>query len=116
MVQDTDAAVLEVLTLALEAEGFSVCPVKLCDEHVMEMIDKVRPHVVMLDYKLDGEDCIKLCQRIKTKYPQLPVLALSCNVNIQERYKCSGFDDYIKKPFNLNLLYKVLRKYIPAKS
>jgi DNA-binding response OmpR family regulator len=114
MVQDTDPAVLEVLTLALEAEGFHVCPIKHCDEQILQLIDEVRPHVVMLDYKLDGEDCIKICQEIKSRYPHLPVVALSCNVNIHEKYSFSGFDDYIKKPFNLSLLYKVLRKHIKA--
>ncbi|WP_316812341.1 response regulator transcription factor [Pedobacter heparinus] len=79
------------------------------------MIDQCRPHVVMLDYRLNGEDAKQICYRIKSRYPHLPVIALSCNYNIDRLYGEGGFDDYIRKPFDLDLLYRVLRKYIPEK-
>jgi CheY-like chemotaxis protein len=68
----------------------------------------------MLDYRLSGEQCIQYCRKIKKRYPHLPVLALSCNSNIHEVYSQSGFDGYIEKPFDLDLLYRILRTYIPA--
>lgn len=55
-----------------------------------------------------------MCNQIKAKYPHLPVIALSCNNNIHEVYSKFGFDDYISKPFDLDLLYRVLRKHISA--
>ncbi|WP_316814023.1 response regulator [Pedobacter heparinus] len=112
VVQDTDSAILDVLTQALEMEGFEVFPLRECDEDFLTVMDRVRPHVVMLDYKLAGEACIKICRQIKEKYPQVPVLALSCNHNIHNEYDLNGFDGYIKKPFDLDLLYNVLRKHI----
>lgn len=116
VVQDADKDVLEFLKLALELDGFRVKAVLHCDEEVLEIIDKTRPHVVMLDYKLDGEACIEICQRVKAKYPHLPVIALSCNVNIHEKYAQAGFDAYIEKPFDLNLLYRIIHKNLPASS
>jgi DNA-binding NtrC family response regulator len=69
--------------------------------------------VVMLDFKLKGEEALGVLEEIKVKYPHLPVIASSCNSNINEMYDQHGFDDYIPKPFDLEALYFTLRKYIP---
>lgn len=115
IVQDTDKAILDVLTDALMMEGFEVCPVLDCDEDFVDLIEQHRPHVVMLDYCLNGEICKEICLKIKAVYPHLPVIALSCNYNIDRLYGDHGFDAYIRKPFDLDLLYAILRKFIPTK-
>lgn len=112
IVQDTDKDVLEVLEAALLLEGFDVYALPEFEENFLEYIDKTRPHVVLIDYKVDGQECVRICKEIKNKYPHLPVVALSCNSNIHEVYSMHGFDDYIRKPFDLDLLYKVLRKHV----
>lgn len=113
IIQDTDKDVLDVLTAALELEHFKVFSVMSDEPGLLSMIGKVRPHVVMLDYRLEGEDCKRICREIKNRYPHLPVVAMSCNSNINEVYDRHGFDDYIEKPFDLDHLYVVLRKHIP---
>jgi two-component system nitrogen regulation response regulator GlnG len=113
IVQDTDKTVLEMLTTALEMANFIVCPVMDFDEDFLGLIDRVRPHVVILDYRLTGYRCLEVLRNIKVKYPNLPVIATSCNSNIHQVYNKLGFDGYIEKPFDLDLLYRVLRKYIP---
>lgn len=109
------ANLLEVLKVALEMDNFQVH--KITDEasDFLELINRLRPHVVLLDYKLSGEACKLICRKIKDKYPHLPVIALSCNNNIHEIYAKNGFDDYISKPFDLDLLYTVLRKHVTLK-
>jgi hypothetical protein len=42
-------------------------------------------------------------------YPHLPAIAMSCNINIE----VYDLDDYIAKPFDLDMLYDTLRKYMP---
>lgn len=113
IVQDTDQMVLEMLTDALEMDHFQVYPMMDCEGDFMEMIELLRPHVVMLDYPLHGERCLEACRRIKEKYPHLPVIASSFNNNIHQEYNKLGFDGYIEKPFDLDLLYRILRKHIP---
>jgi DNA-binding NtrC family response regulator len=113
VVQDTDHSILEVLSLALENEGYTVYSTGSCDD-ILESIDKMRPHVVMLDVKLANTECLDACKLIKQKYPDLPVIALSCNNNINDVYAAHCFDDYIEKPFDLDHLYTLLRKYIPS--
>ncbi|MFA6083526.1 response regulator [Mucilaginibacter sp.] len=113
IIQDTDQDILDILYTALELEGFRVYGLNSCGEDFIELIGMARPHVVMMDYRLSGENCIRACREIKARYPHLPVLALSCNSNINEVYSRSGFDGYIEKPFELDQLYGILRKYIP---
>lgn len=83
MVQDTDESILDVLKIALEMEGFKVIPILHCNDDIMDIIDRNRPHLVVLDIRLTNTDCLAICQKIKVKYPHLPVVALSCNVNIR---------------------------------
>lgn len=116
MLHDHDESIMTVLKLALEFEEFIVIPILDCDDCILDMIDLQRPHVVILDIKMNDEDCIGLCHTIKEKYPHLPVLALSCNINIESLYAQEGFDAYIKKPFDLALLYKVIREHLPKSS
>lgn len=113
IVQETDRDVLDVLTQALELENYQVYALQQTEVNFMELIDQIRPHVVMLDYRLTGEKCMEIFMEIKQKFPHLPLIALSCNHNINTIAIESGFDDYIPKPFDLDHLYLTLRKYIP---
>jgi DNA-binding response OmpR family regulator len=113
IIQDTEKDILEILTAALELEHFKVFSVMDNETDLLGMIDKVRPHVVVLDYRLEGKECVRICREIKSRYAHLPVVAMSCNSNIHEVYDQHGFDDYIHKPFDLNHLYEVLRKHAP---
>jgi DNA-binding response OmpR family regulator len=116
IVQDKDESILNVLKLALEMEGFHVIPVMNCDDDILDTIEQNRPHVVVLDYRLEGKDCIDICHKIKDRYPHLPVIAISCNVGIDLEAARAGFDAYIRKPFDLDLLYNVIRKNLPGGS
>jgi DNA-binding response OmpR family regulator len=113
ILQETDQDILDLLKYALQFEGFSVFAVQNFETNFLDIIEDLRPHVIMLDYRLDGNSCVRICREIKERFPHLPVLALSCNHNINDVYDQHGFDDYISKPFDLSALYKVLRKYIP---
>ena len=112
LVQETDRDILDLLSIILQEGGYQVLST-IGFEGILEQIDKFRPHVVMLDFKLNGEESIKAYKVIRTKYPHLPVIALSCNTNIHLEYSRHGFDDYISKPFDINHLYSVLREHMP---
>ena len=111
LIQETDHSTLEILKFALELEKFEVFTM-LADDDYIDRIEETQPNVVLLDFRLDGQICIKMCCGIKSNYPNLPVLALSCNSNIDIVYDKYGFDGFVKKPFDLNLLYRILRKHL----
>jgi DNA-binding response OmpR family regulator len=114
VIQETDPSVLELLKLALTEAGFEVHATDHFADDFLDTIAEKSPHLVVLDYKLSGKDAIKICHQIKERFPHLPIIALSCNYNINQDYARQGFDDYIRKPFDLDLLVKILRKHIPS--
>ena len=113
IIQETDQDILDILKYALEEEGYQVYALTDSAADFIALIEEHRPHVVMLDFRLDGKICLDILETIKEKYPHLPVIAMSCNHNINDEYSVNGFDDYISKPFDLDHLYRTLRKYIP---
>jgi len=113
ILQETDQDILEILKYVLEQEGYQVYALLDSDADFLALIEEHRPHVVMLDFRLDGKISLEILGIIKAKYPHLPVIAMSCNHNINDEYSKIGFDDYIPKPFDLDHLYLTIRKYIP---
>lgn len=113
VIQETDRAVLDVLKIALTEAGFEVYATDQLSLDFLDIIQSKQPNVVMLDYKLSGKDAINTCNQIKHRFPYLPIIALSCNYNIDQEFRGHGFDDFIRKPFDLDLLVKVIRKHIP---
>lgn len=113
LVQEMDAATLEVLTVALQMKGYRVRSLTDHDDNVLDMIRLHHPQLVLLDCWLSHYSGRQITHWIKAHFPQLPVIALSCDHNIQEEYRNLGFDGYLKKPFDLEVLYRAIRKFSP---
>lgn len=111
LIQEGDQSIREILQFSLEADGFNVILIEECDKYLLSLIRKVNPDLVVLDFKLTGTQCILICQKIKSSFPGLPVIAISCNSNIGSIYKECGFDGFIEKPFDLYVLGDTLRRY-----
>jgi DNA-binding response OmpR family regulator len=112
MVQERDTATLEVLTIALQMEKFQVCGLTDYSDNVLDMIRLHHPKLVLLDCRLSNYSGKQICHWIKSHFRSLPVIALSCDNHIDEHYRELGFDDYLKKPFDLEQLYYVVRKQL----
>lgn len=111
MVQDTDDDLLETMKIILEEAGYTVLPILRYND-VVSKINNFRPSVILLDFRLTGEESISLCNKIKKEFPDISVIAMSCNINIHNEYTKGGFDDFIAKPFDIDHLVKTLEKYM----
>lgn len=60
IVQETDEDILYIIDIALKEEGFRVYPIVHCDDDFLDMIESTRPHVVILDFKLRGEEALRV--------------------------------------------------------
>lgn len=110
--QEADPDIRNVLQIVLEDFHYQVFTLFDC-EKLLDTIQIFNPQVVLLDFKLTGRESIAACKKIKVLYPDLPVIALSCNSNIHKLYLSNGFDDYIRKPFDIDHLYQILKRHIP---
>lgn len=77
-------------------------------KEALEMIREDRPDLVLTDVMMPEMDGNELCQRLKgdEKTRNIPVVMLTARLSEEneiESREC-GADDYIKKPFNMELL------------
>ena len=114
MIQETDAAIMDVLVTALRMKGYRVCSLTDDNDNVLDMIARYHPKIVLLDCWLSNRSAGQVSQWIKAHFPRLPVIAFSGDNQIGEKYRQFGFDDFIKKPFDAKMLYKVVKKYLPG--
>ncbi|HEY9000654.1 MAG TPA: response regulator [Mucilaginibacter sp.] len=113
LIQEADAATLEVLTIALQMKGYRVRSLTDPNKNVLDMIRRHHPGLVLLDCWLSHHSGKQISHWIKSHFPRLPVIAFSCDNNIGVEYRKLGFDGYLKKPFDLQTLYGAIRKYLP---
>lgn len=83
----------------LEKELYEV---EICSQgdEAIEIFDKFKPSLVILDLMLPGMNCYEICQNIRIK-STIPILILSAKIDEFDKVKGLnlGADDYIAKPF-----------------
>ena len=81
--------------------------VEICTEgdKAIEIFDKFKPSLVILDLMLPGMNGYEICQNIRIK-STIPILILSAKIDEFDKVKGLnlGADDYITKPFRLREL------------
>lgn len=81
----------------------------------LEMIEQIRPDVVLMDIDLPGMNGFQAFTEIQKRFDfasHLPVIALSANVMIKdiERAKELGFLEYLTKPIDVALFLETINK------
>ncbi len=106
---DDDQNILTSVSLALEAEGFSVDKY-LDGEQGLNGINRRPPDLLVLDIKMPRLDGMEVLERLR-KTSNLPVIFLtSKDDEVDEALGLRiGADDYIKKPFSQRLLIERIK-------
>lgn len=73
VVDDTDH-VRDMLATMLELDGFDVVGTASSGPEAIASLAKARPHVVVMDYKMPGQDGLTTTRAIRTVAPSLPVV------------------------------------------
>lgn len=112
LVAEDDKAIIEVTKIILENEGYEVFTADQ-GEMVHKTIDQQSPDMVLLDIWLYGEDGGQIAKNIKakSKTSNLPVILMSANNETEKIAKNVGADDFLLKPFNIDDLLYIVRKY-----
>ena len=82
----------------------------------LDMLEKIRPDIILLDLTLPDISGLSLVRNIKHLFVQknVPVIAFS-GLDIaldREKMLKAGFDDVIKKPFNIDTFARKIRKWV----
>jgi len=106
---DDDRNILASVSMALEAEGFSVRQHSDAQLGLRDLLD-YPPDLAILDIKMPRLDGMELLRRLR-RQSKMPVIFLTSKD--QESDELSGLkegaDDYITKPFSLSLLIERAR-------
>lgn len=116
MVVDDDPAILDVLRLILEDEGYAV--VTATNEDDVLGWDGARPELILLDLWLSGDSGQTICRRLKADPTtnQIPVILVSANQDSAEIARDSGADGFIRKPFDLDEILAMVRRHLDGES
>jgi two-component system alkaline phosphatase synthesis response regulator PhoP len=98
-----------IIRQALEKQGYNVREAGNAN-WALEEIEKLIPHLIIMDVMMPGMNGMELCKRVKKRYPRVPVIMLTAKslmADVEDGVR-SGADHYIVKPFEIkNLLGKV---------
>ena len=113
LVVDDDADILEFLKVILEDEGYTVVTTDK-DDYLERLQDDTLPDLILLDLLLSGKDGREIVKYLKTneKTNHIPVIMFSAHPNAQAMTKNAGADDFVAKPFEIDLLLSKIAKYL----
>jgi DNA-binding response OmpR family regulator len=113
LLHESDADILDIVSTALEMQGYHVCSLGDQPENALEIVKRHRAKLILLDCWVN-KNSGKLCQWIKSHFPRVHVVAFSSDPGIGQCFRSLGFDDYLPKPFDLDELYAMVKKFSPA--
>ena len=111
MVVDDEPAILDVLRLILEDDGYEVVTATRQDEI---RTDQTRPDLILLDIWLSGVNGKEICRQLKgdpaTRH--IPVILVSANRDTAAIAEDCGADGSISKPFDLDAVLDLVRHHL----
>src|SRR5580658_6123506 len=115
LVVEDDAAILRVLQLELEHEGYEVESAR----DGLEGLEKAlkEPDLVILDLMLPRMDGMEVCKRLRAK-SNVPIIMLTAKDRVPDRVAGLdlGADDYLTKPFATEELLARVRARLRERS
>lgn len=112
LVVDDDEGILEVVQIVLEGEGYLVQT--SLNSECLQDIDVDLPALILLDVLLSGEDGREICKQLKSnaKTAHVPIVMLSAHSDAGKVADTSGADDFLEKPFDVDMLIDIVEKHL----
>jgi DNA-binding response OmpR family regulator len=104
LVADDDRAIVDSITAILDLSGYEVLNVN-DGTSVMQAV-KALPDLILLDIQMPGHDGPAVCKQLKRQAStkDIPVMFLSASMDVAAKARDAGADDYLEKPFDMNIL------------
>ena len=103
LIVDDEAAIRDMLCIALEAADFNVLQAENAQQAHAKIID-ANPDLVLLDWMMPGTTGLELLRRLKRDDLTATIPVIMLTAKAEEDSKISGLDagadDYIPKPFS----------------
>ena len=108
---DDDRSIRWVLEKALTRESIAFKSFASADEALAELGGEA-PQVIVSDIRMPGESGLKLLQRAKELYPQLPVIIMTAYSDLESAVAAfqGGAYEYLPKPFDVDHALELIRR------
>jgi len=116
LICDDELGILEVMQIILEENGYKVKVSENC-QFILSSIKEFNPSLIIMDVwikNFDGRDVIKLI-RSKREFVNIPVMFISALNDLAEISAIANVNGYLKKPFDIDELVKVVGVLIQNK-
>jgi DNA-binding response OmpR family regulator len=117
IIVDDDRETREMLTLALELEGFEVAQATN-GLRLISTLHVDRPDLILLDVMMSWIDGFELCRSIKQndEFRDIPVVFVSARKSTEDvrQGREAGAADYFTKPLDVDRLARRIHELVPA--
>ncbi len=105
----------ETLKFALEAKGNNVA-MATNGKDALVMVNNEQPQLIILDVMMPKMDGYHFCRLLKfdARFKEIPIIIVSSKIqdaDIEMGLAC-GANEYIAKPYDLNMLINTVEKYL----
>lgn len=115
LICDDDPAILRVLQVNLEVEGYTAL-LAHHGEEALEVAAREKPDLIILDIMMPRLDGYGACERLKAddELKHIPVVFLSAKAQQSdiEKGKTYGVADYLTKPFDPDVLVETIERLV----
>lgn len=113
LIVDDEIVILDMLKLVLQKSGYLVS----CAENTAEafrLLEQEACDVILTDVMMPGEDGISFLGRVHRSWPELPVIVMTGNAQLQMAINAikNGAFDFIHKPLDFEYLHKVVARAV----
>ena len=108
---DDDRAIRWVMERALRQADLDVTSFDSATT-ALESLEENQPDVIVTDIRMPGMDGIKLLERIKADYPQMPVIIMTAHSDLDSAVSAyqGGAFEYMPKPFDVDEAVDLVRR------
>lgn len=112
LIIDDDEGILSAFEAMFEDKGYNVRTSLTVEP--LQTLEMNMPDLILLDVLLSGTDGRDICRQLKSQpaTKHIPVIMISAHPNAQTSVKKAGADDYLSKPFEMDILLDKIRKYL----
>lgn len=112
LVVDDDWGILEVIKTVLEEKGYGVITLS-SGSKVQQCIAQILPQLILLDVWMSGADGKQITQMLKGQKTtqDIPIILISALSDVGKIAQASGADDFLAKPFDIDMLTQMVDKY-----
>ena len=110
----TNQMLLEMLLMELDLK----CDIVDNGEKAVKQVQEKMYDIVLMDENMPVLNGMEATKKIREFDTSLPIIAVTANalVGDKDKFMKAGMNDYLSKPINVELLIKVLKKYLTLKS